>query len=150
MRQLSLDKTERKPVREPDAGAGAGNVVSLEQSQLFAQYLGDESGGEGFSSRMPEQVSPLGDQTIDALAEQLEMRLSGVSQWPLNMTLYMPRLGRINVRAGHENQSWDITLEAEEARTSIWLAGVRQGCQERLCRGLGQPVSLRVLEVEET
>lgn len=150
MRPLSLDKTERKPVREPDAGAGAGNVVSLLQSQLFAQYFDGESGDEGFSSRMPEQVSQPGDQTIDALAEQLETRLIGASQWPLNMTLYMPRLGRINVRAGHENQSWDITLEAEEARTSIWLAGARQGCQERLSRGLGQPVDLHVLEVEAT
>ncbi|WP_339532590.1 type III secretion system HrpP C-terminal domain-containing protein [Pseudomonas mucidolens] len=150
MKPLSMEKTERRHAPESDAEAGVGHTVSLEQSRLFACYFNDDSGCEGFSSRSPGQVAPASEQTIEALAEQLEMRLSGVSQWPLNMTLYLPRWGRINVCAGHENQSWDITLEAEEARTSIWLAGVRQGCEERLCRGLGQPVSLRLHNIGQT
>ncbi|SDV04688.1 type III secretion system HrpP C-terminal domain-containing protein [Pseudomonas mucidolens] len=149
MKPLSMEKSERRHARESDAETGLGHTVSLEQSRLFAWYFSDDSGSEGFSSSPPGQVAQASEQAIEALAEQLEMRLSGVSQWPLNMTLYLPRWGRINVCAGHENQSWDITLEAEEARTSIWLAGVRQGCQERLCRGLGQPVSLRLRKVDQ-
>lgn len=149
MTQLSASKQERARVRESqnEVVPGQGLVVSMESSLLFAQYFADDGGEGGYTSQRPSQAGQADIATIDALSEQLELRLNGVFQWPLHAAIYLPRLGRINVSAKHENQSWEIDLEAEEERSSIWLTGSRQACQDRLSKGLGQPVSLQVAQV---
>lgn len=119
-------------------------VIAREPGRLFIHYL---EGAGGADCRLPMAVRRTDEVLGQNLAEQLTLRLSGVSQWPLQVGLYLPRLGRINVTARRGHDAWDISLQAEEAATSTWLVGMRQGCEERLSRALGHPVGVQVVPV---
>jgi hypothetical protein len=145
MTQVSTNKPERARSREPrdEREPGVGTVLPWEQGRLFAQLFsakGDDT--SGFSSGLAQPAAHGDRALLEMFSEHLVPRLNAANQWPLHATLYLPRLGRINVSARREHGAWDIELEAEEERTSLWLAGVRQNCQDRLARALGQPVSL--------
>lgn len=150
MMPLSVSKPERQRAREfqSDREASVGHVVPGEYGRLFAQYVADTGAEGGYASVLSGRLENSDVETIDALFEQLQWRLNDVSQWPLQMSLYLPRLGRINVRASQACQSWDIDLEAQESKTSVWLAGVRKNCEDRLSREFDLPVSLRLVPVE--
>jgi hypothetical protein len=149
MTQVSANKPERARLREPreEREPGMGGVMPWEQGRLFAQLFADDGDGAGYATSHPGPTTPTDTSTIQALAEQLAPRVQGGSQWPLHAVLYLPRLGRINACVGPEAGAWNIELEAEEERTTRWLIGVRQRCQDGLAEALGQPVSLHLAAV---
>lgn len=146
MTQVSTRPAERARVREPRAEREpeAANVVPWEQGRFFAQLLADDDGGGGPGASLACMNAACATTLIQALTEQLLPRVLGAAQWPLQATLYLPRLGRINASVRREQGGWNIELDAEVAATARWLKGVRQQCQERLAGALGQPVNLHL------
>ncbi len=146
MSQVSTKPPERPRAREQreDREPSGAGVVPWEHgrmfAQLFAQY--NEEGGYGTSLDGMNAASTVS--LIDALTEQLAPRVLAAAQWPLQATLYLPRLGRINASVRREQNAWGIELDAEHDATARWLSGVRQQCQDRLSGALGQPVSLHL------
>ncbi|OIN48856.1 flagellar hook-length control protein FliK [Pseudomonas azotoformans] len=129
---------EQREEREP----GAGGVVPVELTRLFNQMWAEDGEGSGGGAYLSRSKSLGGAAMIEALAEQLATRLQGASQWPLQAVFHLPRLGRINASVHREQSSWSIDLEAQEEATARWLSGMRQQCEDRFARMLGQPVSV--------
>lgn len=147
MTKVSTKPTERpraprapRAEREPEAAS----VVLWEQGRLFAQLLANEEGGGGYGASLGSLKAASAATLLQALTEQLVPRVLGAAQWPLQATLYLPRLGRINASVRREQGAWNIELDAELDGTARWLSGVRQECQERLTGALGLAVSLHV------
>jgi hypothetical protein len=146
MTQVSSKPYERPRPRESreDRDPAMAGVVPWEQGRLFAQLFGDDAAHTGYGAAQSGMGMPAAVAMIDALAEQLAPQVLGAAQWPLQATLYIPRLGRINASVRREQNVWGIELEAEHEATSRWLCGVRQQCQERMAGALGSPVSLHL------
>lgn len=152
MTHVSNKPAERARPREPkeERDPGAAGVVPWELGRLFTQlFASDEQGGGARSSLTPRKA--LGDAAmVEVLTEQLVPRALAASQWPLQAVLYLPRLGRINTTLRREQGAWSIELDAELDATARWLSGVRQQCQDRLARTLGEPVSLHLPDIGST
>lgn len=144
MTQVSTKPAERsrtpRAEREPDAA----NVVPWEQGRLFAQLLANEDGGGGYGASLGSMKAVSAITQVQALTEQLVPRVLGAAQWPLQATLYLPRLGRINASVRREQGAWNIELDAELDATAHWLSGVRQQCQDGLTGALGLAVNLHL------
>jgi len=149
MTQVSSKPYERPRPRESreDRDPAMAGVVPWEQGRLFAQLFGEDAAHTGYGAARSGTGMPAAVAMIDALAEQLAPQVLGAAQWPLQATLYIPRLGRINASVRREQNAWDIELEAGDDATARWLSGVRQQCEDRLCGALGQPVSLHLPNV---
>ncbi|AZE82127.1 type III secretion protein HrpP [Pseudomonas orientalis] len=149
MTQVSDKPAERSRLgdarenREP----GAAGVVPAELPRIFFQLWTDDGDGSGAQASLSGTKGAHGVAMIEALVEQLAPRIQAVSQWPLQAVLYLPRLGRINARVRRENGAWNVDLQAQEQETARWLSGMREPCEDRLARGLGQPVSLHLSTV---
>ncbi|AZE92837.1 type III secretion protein HrpP [Pseudomonas orientalis] len=126
-------------------------VPHLEYGRMFSQMFADDeqfpehAAGSAGASRVTVELAMIG-----ALTDQLMPRFSGVSQWPLQVALYVPRLGRIRARVQREREAWGIELQAEQDTTARWLTGVRQCCQSRMVEILGHPVNLQVIDGTST
>ena len=146
MTQVSSKPYERPRSREPreDRDSATAGVVPWEQGRLFAQLFGDDAESTGYGAARSGMSAPAAVAMIEALAEQLAPRVLVAAQWPLQATLYMPRLGRINATVRREQNAWGIDLDAEQEATARWLCGVRQQCQERFAQALDAPVSLHL------
>ncbi len=151
MTQVSDKPAERPRLRETreDRESGTVGVAPAELTRLFAQLWTDAGDGEGSGAKasLSAPQSSGSAAMIEALTEQLTPRMQAVSQWPLQATLYLPRLGRINARVRREQGAWSIDLEAQEDATARWLSGVRKPCEDQLAAALGQPVSLHLSSV---
>lgn len=144
MTQVSTKPTERSRAPRAEREPQAASVVLWEQGRFFAQLLADEDGGAGYGASMGGMRAVSANTMVQALTEQLVPRMLGAAQWPLQATLYLPRLGRINASVRREQGAWNIELDAELDATARWLSGVRQECQERLTGALGLAVSLHL------
>ncbi len=151
MTQVSDKPAERPRLRETreDRESGTVGVAPAELTRLFAQLWTDAGDGEGAGAKASLSATQSSGSAamIEALTEQLTPRMQAVSQWPLQATLYLPRLGRINARVRREQGAWSIDLEAQEDATARWLSGVRKPCEDQLAAALGQPVSLHLSTV---
>jgi hypothetical protein len=151
MTQVSDKPAERPRLRETreDRESGTVGVAPAELTRLFAQLWTDAGDGEGAGAKASRSATQRSGNAamIEALTEQLTPRMQAVSQWPLQATLYLPRLGRINARVRREQGAWSIDLEAQEDATARWLSGVRKLCEDQLAAALGQPVSLHLSTV---
>lgn len=146
MSQVSTKPVERPRVREPrdERESGAMNVVPWEQVRLFTQLLAAEGDGGGQGASLAGMKASTATTLVQALAEQLVPRMQAAAQWPLQATLYLPRLGRIHASVRREQGGWSVELDAELDATARWFSGVRQECQARLAGALEQPVSLHL------
>lgn len=142
MTQVPASPPERpRPLRD-ERESNAGLPLPWEPGRLFAQVSAEEGDAEGFSHALASPLSPGDLALIRAFAEQLVPRLNAANQWPLQATLFLPRLGRVEVTARREQGAWYVELEAEQERSRVWLAGMRQQGEDRLSADLGQPVYL--------
>ncbi|MBO0492105.1 type III secretion system HrpP C-terminal domain-containing protein [Pseudomonas sp. Marseille-Q1929] len=144
MTQVSTKPTERPRVPRAEREPQATSVVLWEQGRFFAQLLADEDGGGGYGASLGNLKAVSATTLVQALTEQLVPRVLGAAQWPLQATLYLPRLGRINASVRREQGAWNIELDAELDATARWLSGVRQQCQEQLTGALGLAVNLHL------
>ncbi|MGY2400411.1 type III secretion system HrpP C-terminal domain-containing protein [Pseudomonas sp. SDO5271_S396] len=143
MTQVSGKATECPRVRElRDEREPRSGVAPLEPMRLFAQLLArdDHAGGSAASLASARVVSAVSG--VEALTEQLTPRITACAQWPLQVVLHLPHLGRINASVRREQGAWNIELDAQEEATARWLSGVRQQCEGRLARVLDAPVNL--------
>lgn len=85
--------------------------------------------------------------TVEALTDALISRLPVAAQGTLQLLLYTPRFGRINVRLKRERNTCEITLTAEDEASTQRLLRVQEPCREALENALEQTVMLRVSEV---
>lgn len=146
MTQVSNTPTEPPRPRESreEREPSTAGVVLWEQGRLFARLFSDNDEGMGGRGALSAAKGAGGVAMLEALAEQLAPRIQAAAQWPLLAVLYLPRLGRINASVRRERGAWAIELDAEHDATARWLSDVRQPCEDRLTRTLGQPVSLRL------
>lgn len=144
MTQVSTKPAERPRTPRAEREPQATSVVLWEQGRCFAQLLADEEGGAGYGAALGNMKAASATTLVQALTEQLVPRVLGAAQWPLQATLYLPRLGRINASVRREQGAWNIELDAELDATARWLKAVRQQCQERLAGALGLAVNLHL------
>ncbi|MES2870941.1 MAG: type III secretion system HrpP C-terminal domain-containing protein [Pseudomonadota bacterium] len=133
---------ELKPARVPSRDYERDlrqAVASVADSQLFAGLMA------GGTSRVSPSAADV--RLAQAVSDQLLLRVSGASQWPIQFVIELARRGRVHVSARYERRVWTISLQAEQAATSQWLGEQQQSCQQSLARRLGQPV--RVLLIPE-
>ena len=144
MTQVPSDKLERpRPSRE-ERDTPAGIVLPWEQSRFFSQLFIGEDEGKGLKHPPRASMKPTDSTTVDAFAEQLTVRLNTASQWPMQASFFLPRLGRVDISARREQGVLHVELDAEEERTRLWLGSARQRCQDRLSADLRQPIHLSV------
>ncbi|MGR3888411.1 type III secretion system HrpP C-terminal domain-containing protein [Pseudomonas sp. 1152_12] len=146
MKRLPLSRFNRPRMREQreDRERGIEAVVPWVHVHLFTQFFAKDDGPAGYASRLPARSAGADKVMIEALTEQLALRVQGVTQWPLLAVLYLPRLGRINASVQRQPGAWNIELEAEEPRTADWLGTVKKRYQDRLAEALGQPVDIHI------
>ncbi|OZO06301.1 hypothetical protein B7453_01155 [Pseudomonas sp. IB20] len=146
MKRLPVSRFNRPRMRETreDREAGVEAVVPWVHVQLFTQIFAKDDGQGGYASRLPTKSAAADKVMLEALTEQLALRVQGVTQWPLLAVLYVPRLGRINASVQRQPGAWNIELEAEEQRTADWLGTVKKRYQDRLVEALGQPVDIHI------
>ncbi|MDR9876804.1 type III secretion system HrpP C-terminal domain-containing protein [Pseudomonas allii] len=142
MTQVSIGKTERMRELGDTREMGMSTVVPVEQALRFALLVTTDVGSSATSTKLAND-SPL----LESLTEQLAPHFQGSSQWPLQVVLYVPRLGRIKASIRREPGVWSVELDAECDRTTSWLCGIRQRCQERIANTLGQPVDLTLVHM---
>lgn len=142
MTQVPSSKPERSRAPRDERESTPGTVLPWEQGRFFSQLFSGKGDAEGFSGSLGGSMTHADQALIESFAEQLVPRLYVASQWPLHAAFFLPRLGRVDVSARREQGAWHVELDAEEERTRVWLGGVRQRCQDRLCADLGQPVYL--------
>lgn len=152
MTRLSGGKEERRPhvqpiVRDVLSGHECGVICDIAWSngRLFTQILlkgSDQVQGVDTPSRQSlKQVK-----VIEALTDALMSRLPAATQGTLQLLLYTPRFGRINVKLKRERSTCDITLTAEDEVATQRLLRVQEPCREALEHALEQTVVLRVSE----
>lgn len=146
MKRLPVSRFNRPRMRElkDDREIGTEAVVPSVYVHLFTQIFARDDGQGGYVSRLPAQSAAADKIMVEALAEQMALRVQGVTQWPLVAVLYLPRLGRINASVQRQPGAWNIELEAEESRSANWLGTVQKRCQDRLVEALGQPVDIHI------
>lgn len=127
------------PIRSESA------VPLLADGQLFAQLIqpvqqeADHSGlGGSAATLFPARPEGMAGELIDELTQ----RLLGQPTGPLNLTLLMPNLGRVQVRASKRDQQWDVDLGFERRELLERLHAQERTCERALSDALGQPVRL--------
>jgi hypothetical protein len=116
--------------------------------QYFAQLIGlvDEGGGQqGWGGGAIALAVQNEDVPMD-LMDELAQRLSKDPTSALNVTLLMPNLGRIEVRATPQNGRWDIELGFARREVLKRLRPRQHACEAALTEALGQPVALSMLD----
>ena len=122
---------------------------TLADGQLFAQLLqpvhqgGDQSGfgGSGVASF---QARP--DGMAGELVDELTQRLPSMPSGPISITLLMPNLGRVQVRAGKRDQQLEVELGFERLDVLERLRAQEHSCASALSEALGLPVRLWMRE----
>ncbi|CAM3906773.1 type III secretion system HrpP C-terminal domain-containing protein [Ectopseudomonas alcaliphila] len=122
---------------------------TLADGQLFAQLLqpvhqgGDQSGfgGSGVASF---QARP--DGMAGELVDELTQRLPSLPSGPISITLLMPNLGRVQVRAGKRDQQLEVELGFERQDVLERLRAQEHSCASALSEALGLPVRLWMRE----
>jgi hypothetical protein len=116
--------------------------------QYFAQLIavvdegGEQQGWAGSAIAFTAQSEEVPMDLMDELAQ----RLSTGPMSELNVTLLMPNLGRIEVRASIRGGRWDIELGFARRDVLKRLRPRQHGCEAALKEALGQPVDLSMLD----
>jgi len=111
-------------------------------SQLLVPPVGEESsqsgfaGGSSFSLPLPAEGIPT--QLIDELAQQLPAQAGH----PFSVTLLMPNLGKMHVRANKRDSHWDIELGFARPDALKRLQSRQGACEDALAQALGHDVQL--------
>lgn len=113
-------------------------IACVADRQLFAGLMA------GGASHVPPPVVDEG--LIQRLSDQLLARLGSGDHRPVQFVIDLARRGRVHVSARYERRVWTVSLGAEQAATSQWLAGQQQNCQLRLAHTLGQPVRVQLMQ----
>ncbi|MFJ3485490.1 type III secretion system HrpP C-terminal domain-containing protein [Pseudomonas sp. NPDC090202] len=121
------------------------NADGLFFSQLLITPVSAEPdqsgfGGSGLSLLPPADGVPT--QLIDELAERLPDHLEG----PLNVTLLMPSLGKVQVNASKRDNQWTVELGFARRGVLKRLQPHQRACQQALTDALGHDVDLSFQE----
>lgn len=111
-------------------------------SQLLVPSVGEEPSHSGFgggsSFSMPLQAEGVPAQLIDELAQQLP----ALAGQPFNVTLLMPNLGKVHVKANKRDSHWDIELGFARPDVLARLQSRQDACEDALTQALGHEVQL--------
>lgn len=111
-------------------------------SQLLVPPVGEEpshsgfGGGSSFSMPLPAEGIPA--QLIDELAQQLPVQ----TEHPFSVTLLMPNLGKVHVKANKRDSHWDIELGFARPDVLERLQSRQDACEYALTQALGHEVQL--------
>jgi hypothetical protein len=123
-------------------------VLPTVDGQYFAQLIGlvDEGGGQqGWGGGAIAMTTQSEEVPMD-LMDELTKHLSKNPMSTLEVTLLMPNLGRIEVRANVRGGRWEVELGFAR-RDVLRRLQPRQGsCEAALTDALGQPVELSMLD----
>ncbi|KDD66126.1 hypothetical protein ABH912_005445 [Pseudomonas sp. BT76 TE3572] len=111
-------------------------------SQLLIPPVSEEpshsgfAGGSNFSMPLPAEGVPT--QLIDELAQQLPSQAGQ----PFSVTLLMPNLGKVHVKANKRDSHWEIELGFARPDVLARLQSRQDACEEALSQALGHDVQL--------
>jgi hypothetical protein len=128
--------------REPDAALSG-------DGQLFSQLIqpadarpGDQGLGGGRGIAWAAQAEEVPGEWIDTLAQ----RLGKAPLEALDVTLLMPHLGTVNVRATPGQGQWRVELGFTRRDVLRRLRPRERQCEAALANALGQPVELALYD----
>lgn len=111
-------------------------------SQLLVPPVGEEPSHSGFSGgsslSMPLPAEGIPAQLIDELAQQLPAQAGQ----PFSVTLLMPNLGKVHVKANKRDSHWDIVLGFARPDVLARLQSRQDACEDALTQALGHDVQL--------
>lgn len=81
---------------------------------------------------------------INNITTSLVPHLQSATEQALEVSIHLPRLGRIRVNTQHDKSGWEMTLHAEDRGTRDMLAQHQTHCENALQQALGQNVCLHV------
>ncbi|MFC6478762.1 type III secretion system HrpP C-terminal domain-containing protein [Pseudomonas asuensis] len=79
------------------------------------------------------------------LIDELVQRLAKDPLASLNVTLLMPNLGKVQVRASKRDDRWSVELGFSRQDVFKRLQPRENACESALANALGQPVELSML-----
>ncbi|WP_223536854.1 type III secretion system HrpP C-terminal domain-containing protein [Pseudomonas sp. GL-B-16] len=116
--------------------------------QYFAQLIGlvDEGGGQqGWGGGAIAMTTQSEEVPMD-LMDELAQHLSKDPMSALDVTLLMPNLGRIEVRANARGGRWEVELGFARRDVLKRLQPRQRSCEAALAKALGKPVELSMLD----
>lgn len=145
--QAALRRSESERLRSAWTCREADTPMSAD-GQLFAQLIapvdegGEQQGWSGGTVALPAQSEEMPTEVVDELVQRLAKDpLAG-----LNVTLLMPNLGRIEVKASSRDGRWNIELGFARRDVLKRLQPRQRACEDALANALGQPVELSMLD----
>jgi hypothetical protein len=135
LRSSSLD-------REPDATFSADGLFFFQLIQPVGEDGNHQDLGSSGGIALPIQSEELPTQLIDELVQ----RLTKDSLAPLNVTLLMPNLGKVQVRASKRDDHWSIELGFSRRDVFKRLRSQERACESALTGAFGLPVELSMLD----
>lgn len=130
-----------------DAGSPS-QADGLWFAQLIQPLHGAGGGGEqsGFGGSAAAMLPGQREAILGELLDELTPRLPSQPGGPFNLTLIMPNLGRVQVRAGKRDQHWEVDLGFEREDVLQRLRQQQEQCESALSEALRQPVRLSMNE----
>lgn len=140
-------RSETERIRKLWSTHGVDAPSTLD-GQYFAQLIGlVDDGGKQHDWGGGAIAMPLHNEEIPMdLMDELTQRLSKDPTSALNITLLMPSLGRVDVRATPQNGHWNIELGFARREALKRLRPRERSCETALTEALGQPVTLSMLD----
>lgn len=129
---------------------GDDMLPSVNDGMLFAQLMmgsgardNVENGHDGASGL---SHSRSGDMTrlINHFTTSLVPQLQSATQEALEVSIHLPRLGRIRINTQRDPSGWDMTLHAEDHEARHLLSQHQSHCESALHQALGQRVTLNI------
>lgn len=132
------------------------DIFSDSNDGMFFEQLLSFNGGGGNGSQQQQQsddsfgsstTGPLAPSAMNELVEELSFALPTEARQPLNITLFMPNLGRIGVKAMQTMGNWDIELAFAQVLAKAKVEASHSECEAAMSKALGRRVSLRLRNV---
>ncbi|WP_238938694.1 type III secretion system HrpP C-terminal domain-containing protein [Pseudomonas typographi] len=133
------------PGREPEASLGADGQLFSQLIQPVGEGPEHQGLGGGGAIALPVQHDDMPTELIDELAQ----RLAKDPLATLDVTLLMPTLGKVQVRASPRQGHWGIELGFTRRDVLRRLRPRQRNCEAALAAALGQPVTLSMLDEAE-
>jgi hypothetical protein len=130
--------------REPEAALSADGLLFFQMIQPVGEDNRHQDLGSSAGLVLPISSEEIPTQLIDELVQ----RLAKDSLAPLNLTLLMPSLGKVQVRATKRDNHWNVELGFSRRDVFKRLRSQERACQSALTDALGLPVELSMLDEE--